>query len=130
MRTAGRSTAAQRERGQASVELVLVLPLVAVLILAGVQVGLVVRDRLLLAHVAREAARSAAVQPEPAAAASSARGATSLDPDRLTVTLGPTRAPGDRLAVTVTYRSPTSVPLVGHLVGDVIMTSEVTVRVE
>ena len=44
-------------------ELALALPLIALLLLAIVQVGLVVRDQVLLTHAAREAAREAAVNP-------------------------------------------------------------------
>ena len=40
------------------------------------------------------------------------------------------RAEGDSLRVTVTYSTPTAVPLVGALVGDVSLTEQVTVRVE
>ena len=47
------------ERGQATTELALVLPLIAVLLLLLAQVGLVLRDQLVLTHVAREAARAA-----------------------------------------------------------------------
>ena len=32
--------------------------------------------------------------------------------------------------MTVTYRSPTAVPLVGHLLGDRTLTAEATMRVE
>jgi len=52
-----------RQRGQATVELALVLPLIAVLLLLMVQAGLVVRDQLVITHAAREAARAAAVDP-------------------------------------------------------------------
>lgn len=118
------------EGGQATVELVLVLPVVVALALLGIQIGLVARDRVLVAHVARETARVAAVDPDPAAATAAAHRASSLDPDRLTVELGPDRQPGGRLLVTVRYRSPTAVPVVGGLVGDVTLATEVTVRVE
>ena len=47
-------------------ELALVLPLVVALLLAVVQVGLIVRDQVLVVHAAREAAREAAVDPDPA----------------------------------------------------------------
>lgn len=122
--------AGRADRGQATVELALVLPVIVVLILASIQIGVVARDRLLLAHTAREAARTAAVQPEPGPVTAAAHDATGLDPGRLSVVLGPHRAPGDRLHVTVRYRAPTSVPLVGHLVGDLTLTTDVTVRVE
>ena len=49
------------ERGQATVEAALVLPLVALLLLAVVQIGLLVRTELLVTHAAREAVRAAAV---------------------------------------------------------------------
>ena len=47
---------------QATVELALVLPVVATLLLAVVQVGLVVRDQIRVTHAAREAARAAAAR--------------------------------------------------------------------
>jgi Flp pilus assembly protein TadG len=119
-----------RERGQATVELALLLPVLVALILAVVQVGALVRDRLLLAHVAREAARAAAVDPEPGAAGAAAAAASGLDRQRLTVELGPARAPGDRLVVTVTYLAPTEVPVVGPLLPDIMLSTEVAIRVE
>jgi len=121
----------RHERGQATVELVLVLPVVVALALAVVQVGVVVRDRLLVSHVGREAARAAAVEPTAEAATAAARQATSLASDRLAVIVGGgSIAPGDRLMVTVRYQAPTTVPLVGLLVPDVMMEATVTVRVE
>ena len=51
--------------GSATVEFALVLPLVLVVVLALVQVGLLVRDRLLVEAAARAAARAAAVQDDP-----------------------------------------------------------------
>jgi Flp pilus assembly protein TadG len=50
------------------VEFALVLPLLLVLLLAIVQVGLLVRDQVLLVHAAREAARELAVREDPAPA--------------------------------------------------------------
>ena len=50
--------------GQASVELVLVLPLVVLLFLALLQAGILLRDQLLVVQAAREGAREAAVSPE------------------------------------------------------------------
>jgi Flp pilus assembly protein TadG len=126
----GREPTDGSSRGQATVELALVLPVIVMLILAVVQVGVVVRDRLLLAHVAREAARAAAVDPELAAASTAAREASGLDPDRLGVDLGVSRSSGDRLTVSVSYLASTDVPVVGLLVPDVRLDTEVTIRVE
>jgi hypothetical protein len=37
---------------------------------------------------------------------------------------------GSRVTVTVTYRAPTAVPVVGAVLGDVSLTSSATMRVE
>ena len=110
----------REDRGQATVELALLLPLVAVLLLLILQIGLVLRDQLMVVHAAREAARSAAVadgDPEVAARLGAERSG-SLDRDRLDLT---TRSmDGDRrISVEVRYRSTTEVPLVGLLLPDI-----------
>ena len=118
------------EGGQATVEVALLLPLVATMLLAVVQVGLVVRDQVLVVHAAREGARAAAVDPRSEVAHDAAAAAARLDPARLRVDLSGDTEPGGRLTVTVTYRSPTAVPLVGQLLGDRTLTAEATMRVE
>lgn len=116
--------------GQATVELALVLPLVMLLVLSVVQVGLVVRDQVLVVHAAREAARRAAVDPAPAAALEAARGAAGLVAERLTVATSGRAGPGSRVSVEVRYRSPTDVPLAGALVGDITLHARASMRVE
>lgn len=116
--------------GQATVELVLVLPVVVLLALVVAQAAAVGRDQLLVVHAAREAARAAAVDPDPGVAQAAARGAAALEADRLTVSSGDRGGAGSRLTTEVRYRSPTRVPLVGALVGDVTLTASVTMRVE
>jgi Flp pilus assembly protein TadG len=118
------------ERGQASVELALALPLVAGLLLLVVQVGLLARDQVLVTHAAREGARAAAVDPSSSAAAEAARRSGDLDPGRLTVTVTGRDGPGSRVVVTVRYRAPTAVPLLGRLLGSVDLEAEATMRVE
>jgi Flp pilus assembly protein TadG len=120
----------RREGGQATVEVALLLPLVATMLLAVVQVGLVVRDQVLVTHAAREAARAAAVDPTLDVAREGAEAAARLDPARLDVDLAGSTDPGGRLSVIVRYRSPTDVPLVGQLIGDRTVTAEATMRVE
>jgi Flp pilus assembly protein TadG len=112
------------------VELALVLPLVVVLLLAVVQVGLVVRDQILVVHAAREAAREAAVDPAADAPRRAALASSTLDPDRLTVTSTGRGAAGSRVRVEVSYRAPTALPLVGAAVGDLTLRASVTMRVE
>ncbi len=118
------------ERGQATVELALALPLAVVFALVVVQAGLVAKDLLLVNHSAREAARAAAVDPTQAAARAGAVGGSNLDPGRLTVVLSGGSGTGDMTTATVRYLSPTSVPLVGWLVGDIELGASVTMRVE
>jgi Flp pilus assembly protein TadG len=118
------------ERGQATVEAALVLPLVVLLLLAVIQVGLLVRAEVLVTHAAREAARAAAVDPDPGAAANAAALATTLGPDRLTVHVHGRGGPGSRVQVDVEYRAPTDVPLVGGLLGDITLHASATMRVE
>jgi Flp pilus assembly protein TadG len=120
----------QRERGQAAVELALCLPLIAALALVLLQVTLVVRDQVLLTHAAREAARAAAVSPAPSDARRAAVAGSRLEPDRLDVEIAGRGAVGSRVRVTVRYASPTALPLVGSLVGDVHLSATATMRVE
>jgi hypothetical protein len=124
----GRQVAA--DSGQATVELALALPLLMVLLLAVVQVGLVVRAQVLVTHAAREAARAAAVDADPAAPVEAAEGASSLDPSRMTVASSGRAGAGSHVTVVVTYHFITDVPIVGALVGDVTLAGEATMRVE
>ena len=116
--------------GQAVVELALVLPLVVALLLAVLQVGLVVRDQVLVVHAAREAAREAAVDPDPAAARRAAAEGSGLPTERLQVTVSERGRPGSRVRVDVRYRAPTDVPLVGAAIGSLTLRASATMRVE
>src|SRR5262245_62860054 len=96
-----------RERGQATVELAFVLLLVVLAALAVVQVGLVVRDQLGVVHAAREAARAASVDRDPAAAVRAARH-TLPDAD---VVVPARPKVGDEITVRVEYHATTDLPL-------------------
>jgi Flp pilus assembly protein TadG len=115
------------EEGQAAVELALCLPVLALLLLAVVQVGVVVRDEVAVVHAAREGARAAAVTGGgPSDAVAAVHGAVRLDRGRL----GVDASRGDVVRVTVVYRAATEVPLVGRLVGDVTLRSTAVMRPE
>src|SRR5881397_3482032 len=76
------------ERGSAAVEFALVLPLVLVMALALVQVGLLIKDQIVVEESARAGARQAAVSVDDQEAVQAARDAAiSLDTDRLDVTV-------------------------------------------
>jgi Flp pilus assembly pilin Flp len=116
--------------GQATVELALLLPLIALLLLALVQAVVVARDQLLVTHAAREAVRAAAVDPDPAAARRAAEAAGPLAADRLAVDVRERGPAGGRVRVEVSYREPTRLPMVGRLLGDLTLRGEATMRVE
>lgn len=116
--------------GQATVELAMVTPLLIVLVLGMVQLGVVVRDRVAMSHAARVASRAAVVDPSTAAARQAAAASTNLDPGRLSVRTSGGTASGDLVTVTVTYRCPTDVPLVGRFLGDVEFSERLVARVE
>lgn len=124
-RAAGRTQA-----GQSTVELALLLPVVVLLLLAVIQVGLLGRDVLLVAHAAREAARAAAVDADPGAARRAAAASSGLSEERLEVRVTGRDGPGSRVRVVVDYQAPTAVPIVGRLLGDRTLRSSVTMRVE
>jgi Flp pilus assembly protein TadG len=119
-----------RQRGQATVELVLVLPVVVLLALIVAQAAVLARDQLLVVHAAREAARAAAVEPDPGAARSAATEAGPLDEQRLRTEVRGRGERGSRVTATVSYRAPTTVPLVGWLLGDLTLRASATMRVE
>lgn len=115
-----------RDRGQATVEFALALPLVAVLVLGVVQLVVVARDQLAVELAAREGARAAAVSASPAAAArAAAAAAIALAPLEVDVT----EADG-RVTVTVRHRTPTDVPLIGPVLADVDVVASVTMQRE
>jgi hypothetical protein len=95
-----------------------------------VQVGLVVRDQILVVHAAREAAREAAVDPSADAAERAAAGSSGLDADRLEITLSGRGAPGSRVQVRARYRVAAEVPLVGRVVDGLHLEASATMRVE
>jgi Flp pilus assembly protein TadG len=115
------------ERGQATVELVLVMPLIVLLVLAIVQTAVVARADVLVAGAARDAARSAAVDGDADRARDAAVEGSGLAADRLTVDVEVDDAV---VRATVTYRDDTDVPLVGRLVGVVTLRSTVVMRRE
>ena len=119
-----------RERGQATVELALVLPVAILFALVALQLGVLAKDLVLVHHAAREGARAAAVEPDVGAARAAVVGSSSLDSGRLSVRLSGGSSRGSQTTATVTYLAPTSVPIVGALLPDISLDASVTMRVE
>lgn len=114
-------------RGQATVELALVLPLVLTLALVVVQVGLVARDSVRVTHAARSATRAASVGLDDETVRRAASRDSGLAPSRLDVVIA---HDGDWVTVRVTYRCPTDVPLVGTIAPVVMLRAQLTMRME
>lgn len=122
-----RRTTQPGEAGQAAVELALVLPLLLGVVLLLAQVGLLARDRVLVVHAAREAARAAAVEPTTEAARRAAVRTRGLDPKRLQVD---TRREGPAITAIVSYRAVTNVRFLGRNLPEISMKEQVTAYVE
>ncbi len=120
----------RRERGQAVVELALTIPLVVLLLLSLVQLGLVVRDQILVVHAAREGARAGAVSADSGDVRRAAAGSSGLQSRRMKVEMNGRGGPGSTLRVTIHYSSPTEVPLVGAFLPDVRLRAATSMRVE
>lgn len=116
------------EGGQASVELALVLPVLLSLVLLLVEAGLVVKDYVLVAHAAREAARVAVVDPRESAVAQAARGASGLVVGRMEVHLR--RGPGRLVTTAVSYRHALNVPFTQRKIAEIPVSMQVTGHVE
>jgi hypothetical protein len=112
--------------GQTTVELALVFPVVLLLILVLIQAALVLRDDLALTSAAREAARAASLDADPARAE---RAAAAVLPGAR-VSSGARPAVGELVIVRVSYRSPTTLPLVGPLLPDPELVAHAAMRVE
>jgi Flp pilus assembly protein TadG len=114
------------------VEFALVLPLLLVITLALVQVGLLVRDRLLVESAARAGARVAALADDVAAIDRAASEAGSdLDASAMTVGVSRSGGQGTPVTVTIVYVDPVRVPFVGWIFGTgVAMRAQATDRQE
>lgn len=107
------------ERGQASVELIIVLPVLLLVTAAVCQVALGLNCYLVVISASREGARKGAETNDMDAAREAARKASSgLPGDRPTVEVDfpEGRARGRPIRVTVIYRMPLLIPVVGRLV--------------
>lgn len=118
------------QRGQTTVELALCLPVLVMLVAALVEIGLLVGDQARLWHAAREAARVAVVDPDTADVKSAAeRGG--LHPIEIELhPQAPYRVQGRPLTVSVRYRPPGRVPLLGELLRTVELQAGATMRIE
>lgn len=124
-----------REDGQAAAEMALVLPILAGILLAIAQFGIVFNNYITLTDATRAGARKAAtsrfVGDAGAAAEATVRAdASNLNPAQLGVTVTSTNwdVPGSDVTVTATY--PYSINILGIAVGSGSLTSTTHERLE
>ena len=118
------------ERGQATVEFVLCLPIAALVLGILIEIGLLVGDHVRLWHAARESARIAIVDSDPEEIRSAAEHG-GLSP--LEVEVDPEfadRSTGRPLTVTLSYEPSGRLPLIGDLISGRAMSSSATMRIE
>ena len=120
------------ERGSAVVEFALLLPILLLLLLAFVQVGVLARDRLLLAQASRAGAREAAVQPSEEEVSDAVRAAAAgLDGDRIVVDVAWSGERGSPVTVSVAYDVTMASALAGWLLPEsVTLRATATMRQE
>ena len=117
----------QEERGQSAVEFALVLPMMLILILGLLQLGVMVRDQIMVLGAAREGVRQAIVTPDRGLIEQAAgRAAPGL---RLAVEVARGTVRGEPARVTV-KASPVRLPLVGQMVGRLTLKGSATMRIE
>ena len=117
----------ESKKGQATVELALLLPFFALLLMAIIQVGLVVHARVLVTHAAREGARAAAVGASDEEIRQAVAVAGDLPVHRLR---GEVARVNGAAVVSVYYVDPTVVPLIGAMLSDVELAATATMRLE
>lgn len=119
-------------RGQSTVELALVTPVFFMLLLYVAQLGLLLNQKIVVTHAAREAARAVVVLNNPDAARQAALLSGNFQADRLQVRVmesiddSTSSNSASSITVTVIYTAPTDIPLVGQLIGDVELSSTIS----
>jgi hypothetical protein len=118
------------DAGQTTVELALCLPLVALLVAALLQVGVIVSDQTRLWHGAGEAAREAAVDPDPGQITQAAE-RSGLAPVLLSVNpQAPYRSQGRPVTVALAYHPRAVFALLAPIVGAMVLHASATMRIE
>lgn len=122
------------QKGQALVELALILPVLLLLLLGTIELGRILGTSLLLSHAAREGSRIAAVGGNDAAINQHLHYVSNLvDTNHLTISISPspTRKRGQNVTVKLTYSLPLYAPLISNIVTNPFpIEVQTTMRVE
>lgn len=125
----------RNQRGQAMVELALVLPVLLVLFMGVVEFGRIFHSYLIITNASREGARVAIVgKSDIKITERISEAAAGLDITKLEISIDPdseTRKTGDLATVQVSYSLDLAFPLFGTLIADpLIITSQTKMRME
>jgi Flp pilus assembly protein TadG len=126
-------TLLKNQRGQAIVEMALILPLLLMLLMGMMEMGRIGNAYLTATHAARHGARYGAVGGSNTEITNKVlQAAPSFDPSKVTVTIEPqNRGVGDDITVSVVYPIQLIAPLISGIVGNpVLVTSKVIMRLE
>jgi Flp pilus assembly protein TadG len=119
----------RRDRGSVTVEFFLVVPLLIVVLAAGIQVISVARTRIELLGAVREGARVAATTPDPAKAVTAVREALApAQRDRVRISVSRPGVVGRPAHVTATYRHSLAVPVIEDLSFDIRVSASMLVE--
>jgi Flp pilus assembly protein TadG len=122
-----KGTQGHLDRGQATVELALLLPIVALIVWSMLEGILVARDQLLLSHAAREAARNYAVHQSIVDATKAAIERSGLGADvHVVVTTDANGIARVRASLNESER----LPLLGSFVSNIELSSELSIVIE
>jgi len=125
----------KNSKGQAMVELVLILPILLLLIFGIIEFGRIFSTQLIITSSAREAVRKAAVGATDADILLNAKNSASvLDSSQMVVTITPAesaRSRGDAVTVYIEYPVKIYAPIISNFVGDpYLVSAQAVMRVE
>jgi Flp pilus assembly protein TadG len=116
------------QRGSATVELALLVPLILLLLVVVVEVAVIARLQIEVVGAAREGARVAATSPDPALALAAVRGALGNRGADARIAVKRPHVVGQQAEVTVSFDHHIGLPLVGNL--SVPLSATAVMRVE
>lgn len=117
-------------KGQATVELALCLPIVALLIAVTLEFAALGLDRSRLWQAARESARAAAVDADPGAVREVLEAAGLEDATYEITPPSSERVQGEPVEVVLRYQPTSSVPVVGELFEELVLEAKASMRLE
>ena len=123
------------ERGQAVVEMALVLPILLMLVFGIIEFGRILNTYMIVTNLSREGAREGAVGGTDAQIIEVVENGANLDVSLINTVIDPLSAAprprGSSVTVIVSYDVDIIAPVIGTLIGDpYIVTSQTTMRVE